>query len=112
MQIYLYKNDKEVGPYSEEQIRAMVDTGDITKTEDAWYEGLPEWQPLNKLVKFDLNRKFPPPPKQTTSKPPETKSRSGILTFLVIIGIIFGTWYFLKGGLQIPTAVKTVLSDT
>jgi CheY-like chemotaxis protein len=52
VQIYLYQTDKAVGPYTEDQLRVLVNSGAISKTEHAWYEGLAEWQPLDTLISF------------------------------------------------------------
>jgi hypothetical protein len=68
MEIYLYQNDKQVGPYTEQQLRDMLASGAIGKTESAWHEGLGEWQPLDKVISFaPVAPAFPPPPKQITS---------------------------------------------
>src|ERR1035441_284207 len=50
MDIYLYQNDKQVGPYTEQELRTLVKSGAISKTEYAWHEGLTEWQPLNAII--------------------------------------------------------------
>ncbi|MGB8352784.1 MAG: response regulator, partial [Chthoniobacteraceae bacterium] len=52
VQIYIYQIDRAVGPYTEEQLRVLVDAGAITKTEHAWHEGLAEWQPLDTIISF------------------------------------------------------------
>lgn len=52
VQIYLYRNDQQEGPYTEDQLREMVASGGVTQTEYAWHEGLPEWQHLNTLIHF------------------------------------------------------------
>lgn len=49
-QIYIHQNDQQLGPFSEEQIRSMVASGQISETENGWHEGLSEWQPLNAIL--------------------------------------------------------------
>jgi len=50
MQLYLYQNDQQVGPYTESQIKEMVAAGSIQETDICWHEGLSDWQPLNAAV--------------------------------------------------------------
>ncbi len=50
MQIYLFINGEQVGPYSTEQIQAMLASGAVTPETMAWYEGLPEWTPVTQVV--------------------------------------------------------------
>ena len=50
MQIYLFINGEQVGPYSAEQIQAMLASGAVTPETMAWYEGLPEWTPVTQVV--------------------------------------------------------------
>ena len=49
MKIYVYKDDQQMGPYSEEQIQAflrehMLDTGDL-----AWADGWASYMPLENV---------------------------------------------------------------
>ena len=50
MQIYLFINGEQVGPYSTEKIQAMLVSGAVTPETMAWYEGLPEWTPVTQVV--------------------------------------------------------------
>jgi len=52
MQIYLYQNEQQIGPFDETQIRGMVASGTISQTDIGWHEGIPEWQPLNTILAF------------------------------------------------------------
>lgn len=52
MQIYLYQNDQQIGPYTEQQIRELVSAGTIQENDVCWHEGLPDWQPLNTVISF------------------------------------------------------------
>ncbi len=65
MQIYLYQNEQQVGPYSEEDIRNMVASGSIAATDHGWREGMAEWQPINTFLQFALlspaSVRIPPP---------------------------------------------------
>ena len=50
MQYYLYQNEQQVGPYTEEQITSMLANGDIAATDMIWHEGLPDWKPIQEVI--------------------------------------------------------------
>src|SRR4051812_24194926 len=50
MEIYLLRDEKEVGPYEAEDVRSWLQQGHVAANELAWTEGLPEWQPLRQLL--------------------------------------------------------------
>lgn len=52
MQIYLYQNEQQTGPYTEQQIRDLVAAGTIQTTDVCWYEGLSDWQPIDTVISF------------------------------------------------------------
>ena len=41
-----------MGPYTEDQLRVLVKSGAISKTEHAWHDGLSDWQPLDTIISF------------------------------------------------------------
>jgi len=43
---YLLFGDEKQGPFSEEEVRAMVSAGKISRQTLHWAEGMPEWKPL------------------------------------------------------------------
>ncbi len=50
MQIFLYLNGQQEGPYSTEQLQAWLQSGQLTPETLAWYDGLPNWVSVNELV--------------------------------------------------------------
>lgn len=50
MQLFLHQNGEQVGPYTEEQIAAMVSSGAIERDDVIWREGLADWQPIHTVV--------------------------------------------------------------
>ncbi len=54
-----------MGPFSPDEIYAMLDRGEITGQDFAWADGLPDWQPLSSL---------PPPSESSTAPPPQSPS--------------------------------------
>ncbi len=50
MQIYLFLNGKRVGPYTVEQVQAMLGAGTLMPDTQAWHETLPDWVAVTQLV--------------------------------------------------------------
>ncbi len=47
--IYISRGGQQYGPYSSEQARAMLSSGDLSGSDQAWYEGAQGWMPLNQV---------------------------------------------------------------
>ena len=50
MQIYLARNNEQAGPYTLEQVNAMLSNQQIILTDLAWHEGMTNWLPLGQLT--------------------------------------------------------------
>ncbi len=50
MELYLYRTDRQTGPYTDAEARALVASSQIDRTCLAWHEGLLEWLPLEQVV--------------------------------------------------------------
>ena len=50
MQIYLFLNGKQVGPYPVEQVQVMLGVGTLMPDTQAWHETQPAWVPVAQLV--------------------------------------------------------------
>ena len=48
--IFISKNGRQFGPYSEEQVRNYLATGFLQSGDLAWREGCPAWSPLQELL--------------------------------------------------------------
>lgn len=59
MELFLHQNGEQVGPYTEDQISSMIQSGELTRDDIVWHEGLSEWQPLHAV--FDLPTPATPP---------------------------------------------------
>jgi hypothetical protein len=46
MQIYLHKNDQQLGPFTEAEIKAQLASGAISLQDHVWWEGQANWIPL------------------------------------------------------------------
>ena len=49
--IYLTRDGQQVGPYSKDQIRIGLKEGKISTDDLAWHDGIPNWVPLNVILK-------------------------------------------------------------
>jgi heat shock protein HtpX len=68
MKIYVAKNGKRIGPFSQEEARQMTASGELAPTDLAWHQGVPDWVALSTLIRDQPS--IPPP------APPVTASRS------------------------------------
>ena len=50
MQIYIYKNNEQFGPFSSDQIQAYINTNVFAMNDLAWSEGEADWIPLSDLL--------------------------------------------------------------
>jgi len=53
---------KTSGPYTDDALRAMVKSGQIPPTANAWRPGAPGWAPLTSYADLELAMMPPPPP--------------------------------------------------
>ena len=45
-QVFLYQNGQQVGPYQVEDLQNWIQTGQLKITDQAWFEGCPNWVTL------------------------------------------------------------------
>jgi uncharacterized RDD family membrane protein YckC len=50
MQIYLARNNQQAGPYTLDQVNAMLANTQVVLTDLAWHEGMTTWLPLGQLT--------------------------------------------------------------
>ena len=62
MQIYVRKGEKQLGPYSLEQIHQYLAQGGLQLTDPAWYEGLDQWIVLSEVPGVVVAQPPGPPP--------------------------------------------------
>src|ERR1051326_484630 len=70
-QFYLLIADKEAGPFSEDEVRARLEIGEVTEESLVWKEGMAEWAALKTL---DLAK---PKLKLRTSDPAQPAASQG-----------------------------------
>jgi membrane protein YdbS with pleckstrin-like domain len=72
MDFLIHHDGREIGPYSESEVRSRIGTGAIVSSDLAWHEGAPDWAPLSSFPQFTSKpRPTPPPiPASARSGPP------------------------------------------
>lgn len=85
-QYYLSKNGQQSGPFSQEQIEQMAQSGLFTGTELYRQDDNPEWKPIAQLAGFV--RPSGPPPVPTPVPPPRPQTNNSCLWLGVIGGAV------------------------
>jgi len=52
MEIFIYHDNKKLGPLGTNQVNQMLENGDILLSDMAWYERLSNWLPLSEIPPF------------------------------------------------------------
>ena len=59
---YYSKNGNQVGPVTEEELRAKAGTGEVLATDLIWKEGMPDWKPFSRVLGVQPGTGAPPVP--------------------------------------------------
>lgn len=79
MQIHLFRNGVQEGPFPLEQVRQMYATGELKPTDHVFHEGLTDWVPASQSPA--LNPPAPPRvPPVLAGPPPLARTTSALLT--------------------------------
>jgi len=119
--IYINRNNKQEGPYSEEEVRRKISNGELSLTDLGWREGLSNWTRLEQL----LGTKVPPPLPTSASPPPlpvavapgpiqpsaATAKRNTLLMFLVCALGLLGAFFDLSLGRAIQGKIDSLHAD-
>jgi membrane protein YdbS with pleckstrin-like domain len=63
MEFLIHHDGREIGPYSESEVRSRLVSGAIVPSDLAWHEGAPDWAPLSSFPQFASKpRPITPPP--------------------------------------------------
>ena len=93
MQIYVHKNNQQLGPFSEAEIKAQLSAGTLTLADPVWWEGQASWVPLGQsLFAASLTPGVPPPvppprPGISPVMPPAGDRTSGMAIASLVCGI-------------------------
>ena len=78
MQFMIRHEDRELGPYSESEVRSRLEAGIVALSDQALIEGATEWAPLSSFTQF-APPPSPPAPNDRT-KPPLPRQNLGAYT--------------------------------
>jgi hypothetical protein len=73
MNILIYKNDQQHGPYSREDIEEHLKSGAFTRDDPAWMDGQSHWKPLSEVLGGSAPK---PPPNAAASSVSKTFTES------------------------------------
>src|SRR5262249_11363421 len=62
MQLYVGKNDQQTGPFTREQVEAMLRADEVTLDDLGWHAELTEWRPLREIMTPPLPVEAEPDP--------------------------------------------------
>lgn len=74
--IFILKDGQQMGPFRPLDVRALVDHGHFQWSDDAWTDGMEEWQPLQEAITVALQSEAPSPPAVSSSPREEQPERT------------------------------------
>ena len=88
MQIYISKNNQQLGPFEEQKVLEMLRNGQLSPNDLAFRQGATQWQPLRVLFP-NMAQPFNPPPFQFNNQiqPPPVKSGSSNVLLFLLLGL-------------------------
>jgi uncharacterized RDD family membrane protein YckC len=116
MEVWIGRQGERHGPYQEEQVREWLRSGQLSRDDLGWYDGLADWQPLSVLFADEFSKAPPPyPPAASaaptyshppTSRPSTAVSYAGfwkrVLAYLIDAFVL----YFPFSLLEIPFGMR------
>jgi len=87
MQILIHSKGVKQGPFSLEQVKQLLQSGQVSLTDLAWSEGMPAWKPLSSFPELQALSNVPPLPVAATP-PPFPKKTEPLAIWSMILGII------------------------
>ena len=99
MSTYLFINDEQKGPFTNDQIQEMLKAGQVTVETLFWRDGFSEWQRLANIRSeleghFSTSPQLPPPlpqplPPALIKSRSETKQSGGLKLLVLLLGMVF-----------------------
>ncbi|MBE1160116.1 RDD family protein [Dyella acidiphila] len=105
MEVWIGRQGERHGPYQEEQIKEWLRSGQLSREDLGWYDGLADWQPLSVL--FPLEKPTPPPATESIYAPPSPPPQPVSTGLLDYAGFWqrFGAWVIDVIVLTIPSMI-------
>ena len=60
MEVWIGRDGERHGPYQDQDVRQWLRSGQVSRDDLAWYEGLADWQPLSLLFPDEVQNEPPP----------------------------------------------------
>ena len=82
MQVFISRDGVQSGPYSMEQVRGYLATGELLPGDLAWHEGMEDWRPLSQLAEAQ-----PSPPDPVDAAPANRGRRKlmGVVSGVILL---------------------------
>jgi hypothetical protein len=81
-QLLLLQNGQQAGPFPRDAIRAMLESGSVTRDDYVWGEGMAEWATLGVLMPDVTPALFSETPAVSESAPASSEPRKGFGSFI------------------------------
>lgn len=96
MQIYVGKDSRKLGPFTKEQIQAMLASGEVSLSDNAWSEGHDTWQPLHLILGVHAPAQVARAGAMSPSKPAYLYISTGRLIFMTVfsLGLFISYWVY------------------
>ena len=108
IQIYVVKEGEKRGPFTHEQVQAMLASTEISLSDNAWAEGHETWKPLHVILGGimpgqSLKSAAQPTASSSSSKPAYLYISTARLVFMTIISLgvftsywVYKNWRYIK----------------
>ena len=108
MEVWIGRQGERHGPYQEEQVREWLRSGELSRDDLGWYDGLADWQPLSVLFPQDKPAEAPAP---SAYAPPPLQQQPATATAFDYAGFWqrFGAWVIDLIILTIPSMIVMYL---
>jgi uncharacterized RDD family membrane protein YckC len=108
MEVWIGRQGERHGPYREDQIREWLRSGQLSRDDLGWYDGLADWQPLSVL--FPQERPTPPPTPNIYA-PPQASAHVASVAAFDYAGFWqrFGAWIIDLIILTIPSMIAAYM---
>jgi GYF domain 2 len=80
MQVYVYRDGRQLGPYTLDEIRGHLNDGFLLPNDLAWHESVPDWLPLSQLPGVVTQAVRVPPPRPMLPSLTQPDAKSGYST--------------------------------
>jgi uncharacterized RDD family membrane protein YckC len=108
MEVWIGRQGERHGPYQEDQVREWLRSGQVSRDDLGWYDGLADWQPLSVL--FPQERPTPPPTPNPYAPPLSQQPVASAAVFdYASFWQRFGAWVIDLIILMIPSMIAAYM---